>query len=85
MSAKKDTAEQKGTLARVLVDFPFEGKDYAANDLVEFPAGAVETLKKSGVVDDSEAAIAYCAETLGKKPVVHVPESAEQEPQGEAK
>lgn len=85
MAAKKDAADQKGTLVRVLVDFPFEGKNYFANSLVELPAGAVEALKKSGVVDESEAAIAYCAETLGKKPVVHVAEPAEQETQGEAK
>lgn len=83
MTAKKETKKEVA-LARVLVGFPLDGKDYAANDLVEFPAESIESLKKSGVVDDGEGAIAYCTNVLNKKPMMHVVEVAEQESQGEA-
>ncbi len=60
-------------LVRVLADLLVDGKSYAANDVVEFPAELAESRVKAGQVDDAEAAVDYCVKELGKKPITHEP------------
>lgn len=77
MTAKKDVQKIEAKLVRVLSALPIDGKEYAANDVVEFPPEVVEARVKSGEVDESEAAVDYCLQELGKKPIKHEPVAAE--------
>lgn len=47
---------------RILVDQPVGEKTYRANAVVEFDAAIASSLVKSGVADDTPAAVAYALE-----------------------
>lgn len=65
-------ADAKLNIARVLVALFHQGRNYGPNDLIEFPDEDIEKLEQDGVIDTSEAGVAYCKKELKKEVVKHV-------------
>lgn len=53
-------AVTKSISARCLVAFTLEQVDYKPNQVAEFPASVIASLKALGWIDDDKAAVAYC-------------------------
>ncbi len=56
---------------RILVDQQIDGIPYRCNDVVDLPAEQAKPLIEQVAADDNKAAVAYCINELGIKPLVH--------------
>lgn len=63
---------------RMLVDHKVDGVQYKANDAVELDSDAAKTLVKTGVADDSPAAVKHVLEHEGRELLQHTPPTVEQ-------